>query len=82
LYEFRIRSRVFRWYGQLRALEQRMETEGADRAQIAQELDVLEERAGRISVPLSYADELYALRNNISLVRGKLKERPASADLR
>jgi ABC-type nitrate/sulfonate/bicarbonate transport system substrate-binding protein len=72
LYAFRIRSRVFRWYGQLRAIEHRMETQGADRAQIAQELDALAQRAARISVPLSYADELYALRNNINLVRGKL----------
>jgi TRAP-type uncharacterized transport system substrate-binding protein len=75
LYEFRIRSRVFRWYGQLRAIELQMETEGAEPAQFAQELDALEEKVGRISVPLSYADELYALRNNINLVRRRLEER-------
>jgi len=39
------------------------------------------EKAGRISVPLSYADELYALRNNINLVRRKLEESQASGGL-
>jgi len=76
LYEFRIRSRVFRWYGQLRAIENQMQEGDADPAQLAQELDSLEQRAGRVSVPLSYADELYALRNNINLVRRKLEASP------
>jgi hypothetical protein len=72
LYQFRIRSRVFRWYGQLRAIEGRMQ-EGAGReGELAKELDQLDERVGRIHVPLSYADELYALRQNIRLVRERL----------
>ena len=75
LYQFRIRSRVFRWYGQLRAIEQQMDAGGAEPTHLAQELNALEEKVGRVSVPLSYADELYALRNNIGLVRRKLAER-------
>jgi len=77
LYEFRIRSRVFRWYGQLRAIELQMQTDAANPAHLAQELDALDDKVGRISVPLSYADELYALRNNINLVRRKLEGMPA-----
>ena len=72
LYQFRIRSRVFRWYAQLRAIEQRMQEDGADRAELAKELQELDARVGRIAVPLSYADELYALRQNIQLVRGRV----------
>src|SRR6185369_11806908 len=75
LYQFRIRSRVFRWYGQLRAIEQQMDAGDAERGQLAKELDALEEKVGRISVPLSYADELYALRSNIALVRRKLPDK-------
>jgi hypothetical protein len=75
LYEFRIRSRVFRWYAQLRALELQMQEPQADPARIAQDLDSLEQRVAGIHVPLSYVDELYALRNNIDLVRGKLTAR-------
>ena len=75
LYEFRIRSRVFRWYGQLREIENRMQSHDGDPAQLAQELEQLDEKVGKVSVPLSYADELYALRNNIGTVRRKLQER-------
>jgi hypothetical protein len=77
LYEFRIRSRVFRWYGQLRAIENQMQAQPVDPAHLAEQLDALEDKAGRISVPLSYADELYALRNNINLVRSKLENMSA-----
>ena len=78
LYQFRIRSRVFRWYAQLRTLELQMHADGADPARIARELDALEQKVAAIHVPLSYADELYALRSNINLVRGKLDARPAA----
>ena len=42
-----------------------------------EELDALEQRVARVVVPLSYADELYALRANINLVRGRLAAAPA-----
>jgi hypothetical protein len=69
LYQFRIRSRVFRWYAQLREIENRLQAQPDEAKGMVQELDALDERVGRISVPLSYADELYALRNNIDTVR-------------
>lgn len=72
LYEFRVRSRIFRWYGQLRDIEMRSENE--DSAILLRALDELESRAEKITVPLSYTDELYALRNNIQLVRKKLQK--------
>jgi len=71
LYQFRIRSRVFRWYGQLRDIENRLHAQPQEAGEVARELDALDDRVGRISVPLSYADELYALRNNIDAVRRK-----------
>ena len=72
LYAFRVRSRVFRWYGQLRALEDRWETGSAQTPELLEELKTLENRVEKVIVPLSYADELYALRNHIELVRQKL----------
>jgi hypothetical protein len=72
LYEFRIRSRVFRWYGQLRDIENRAGNSAESAQELADELNRLETRVGKIIVPLSYADELYALRNHIELVRKKL----------
>ena len=71
VYQFRIRSRVFRWYGQLRDIENRLAAQPQGTAEAMRELDALDERVGRISVPLAYAEELYALRNNIDVVRRK-----------
>ena len=71
LYAFRVRSRIFRWYGQLRNIEVRIESD--DHHTLLQELKQLENRAEKVSVPLSYTDELYALRSNINLVRNKLQ---------
>ena len=76
LYAFRVRSRIFRWYAQLRDIENRIE-QAADLKNsqtLLQELNNLEQRAEKIAVPLSYTDELYALRGNIGLVRRKLQK--------
>ena len=71
LYRFRVRSRVFRWYRQLRRIEDHIGER--DRKELSNELDNLEARVKRIAVPLSYADELYALRSHIDMVRIKLR---------
>ena len=39
---------------------------------LALALDALEAQVLKVSVPLAYADELYALRNHIQMVRGRL----------
>ena len=70
LYTFRVRSRIFKWYGQLRDIEMRIASE--DNNALLKELDQLESRAEKVTVPLSYTNELYALRSNIHLVRKKL----------
>jgi TRAP-type uncharacterized transport system substrate-binding protein len=78
LYAWRIRSRVYRWYGQLRAVEQAIENAPEDRCaevQAAQlkRLDEIEQRVNHISIPLSYADALYGLRSHINLVRQRVR---------
>ena len=77
LYTFRIRSRVFRWYAELRDIEQRHESTQEEAAatpvqDLLEQLDDMERKVEKVVVPLSYTDELYALRNNIHLVRKKL----------
>ena len=71
LYQFRIRSRIFRWYAQLREVEDAIDKRPA--AELLQDLGVIEERVGNVSVPLSYADELYSLRSHIQMVRRRLR---------
>ncbi len=72
LYEFRIRSRVFRWYRQLREIEDALRKKTTSPAELLDELNKLEAKAQHITVPLSYADELYSLRSHIQLVRQRL----------
>jgi TRAP transporter TAXI family solute receptor len=82
LYVWRIRSRVYRWYGELRIIEQALEHEqdGAAAGQASrdygaelQQLAELEEKVNQISVPLSFADGLYDLRAHIHLVREQVR---------
>jgi TRAP-type uncharacterized transport system substrate-binding protein len=80
LYEFRIRSRVFRWYRQLREIEDAAALSPARHAQLLPQLDELEHRVEKVSVPLSYAEELYALRGHIDLVRKKLQGSTPNAE--
>ena len=77
LYEFRIRSRVFRWYARLRAVE----TNADQRSSVAllAELDQIEAHVGQIKVPLSYTDGLYALRSHIQMVRQQVQAGPPPA---
>ena len=72
LYAFRVRSRVFRWYGELRHIEERLEAGTSTRAELLEELNQLEMHAEKVIVPLSYTDELYTLRHHIGLVRARL----------
>lgn len=76
LYEFRVRSRIFRWYGQLRRIEDALSDGDRDRAELLRDLDELDSRVERIAVPLSHTDALYALRSHIRLVRNRAEPRP------
>ena len=72
LYQFRIRSRIFRWYRQLREIEEAQKSDFGAAAELLERLNRLETKAQSIAVPLSYTDELYSLRSHIQLVRERL----------
>jgi TRAP-type uncharacterized transport system substrate-binding protein len=78
LYEFRIRSRIFRWYAQLRDIEVSAGAADAQPVRLLQRLDALDAKVEHIHVPLSYADELYALRSHIEMVRTRLRTATAA----
>ena len=84
LYVWRIRSRVYRWYGQLRTVEQELEAargEGRDAvcAGLLKRLDEIEEMVNQISIPLAFADGLYGLRSHINFVRQRVTNAMAPA---
>jgi uncharacterized protein (DUF486 family) len=66
-----VRARIYRWYGQLKFLEQAYMTAPASRPHAAwlEELEQLEVRVNRIRTPLAFANQLYVLREHIALVR-------------
>jgi TRAP transporter TAXI family solute receptor len=71
LYSWRIRSRIYRWYGILIALERTLLSQhsGPERAETLKKLDDIEAAVNRMKIPLSYADQFYVLRDHISFVR-------------
>ncbi|MES2128548.1 MAG: TAXI family TRAP transporter solute-binding subunit [Pseudomonadota bacterium] len=77
LYVWRIRSRVYRWYGQLRAVEQELDQVAPAQRQavcqaLLERLDHIEARVNHLSVPLSFADAWYGLRSHIKFVRERV----------
>ena len=70
LYTFRVRSRVFRWYRQLREVENAIGRRPND--ELLRELEEIERHVEHVNVPLSYADELYSLRTHIRMVAERL----------
>ena len=77
LYDWLMRSKVLRMYGELRLLEDEMANargSGRDMREMITQLDRLEEQANHLRVPVAYASMLYMLRNHIDLVREGLKK--------
>lgn len=76
LYRWRVRSRIYRYYGALIAVERgamRVTSEDERRALVI-ELDYIEESLDTLKLPLAYADALYVLREHVSFVRARLNE--------
>ncbi|HTP62741.1 MAG TPA: TAXI family TRAP transporter solute-binding subunit [Burkholderiales bacterium] len=73
LYNFRIRSRIFRWYRDLRLIEDDMGQKSVPVQELLAKLEKLDAKVEHVSVPLSYTDELYSLRGHIAMVRERLR---------
>jgi TRAP-type uncharacterized transport system substrate-binding protein len=80
LITLRLRSRIYRWYAHLRAIEQALEAPSPDLPALRERLERLDAQTERIGVPLSFTGELYDLRAHIHLVRKRiLAPRPGGA---
>ena len=77
LYQFRIRKRIFRWYAQLREVEHAIGKRPA--AELLADLGAIEARVEEVTVPLSYADELYSRRSHIQMVETRLRATASEA---
>jgi TRAP-type uncharacterized transport system substrate-binding protein len=81
LYTWRIRSRLFRRYGELMALERSAmdATRPQERQQLIQRLDDVERAVNNTKMPLAFADQVYVLREHIRFVRDKLAQGSVAA---
>jgi hypothetical protein len=79
LYDWLMRSKILRMYGELRLLEGEMANAhgGRHTSEMIARLDRLEEEANHTRVPVTYASMLYGLRDHIDLVREALKKHAA-----
>lgn len=74
IYNWRVRSKVFRCYGDLKFLEDdlRRSYDPLRHQDYVARLDRIEDDASTRSIPLAFTDLLYTLREHINLVREKL----------
>jgi hypothetical protein len=82
LYGWRVRSRVYRWYGELKFLEREIQDD-ADRhtpAEWLARIDRLEARVHRVKTPNAFANQLFILREHINLVRRNVERRAAGTE--
>jgi TRAP-type uncharacterized transport system substrate-binding protein len=76
LYDWVMRSKIARIYGELRFLEDEIidaRRTGGDMSAMVGRLDQLEGQANQLRIPVAYASMLYILRNHIDIVRGRLQ---------
>ncbi|MGV6809193.1 MAG: TAXI family TRAP transporter solute-binding subunit [bacterium] len=80
IYRWRIRSKIYRWYGELKQVDGQLDSfdlETIDE-QIANLKRLHNELAKEVSLPLSYMSEFYALRLHTDHILNRLKEHRAS----
>ncbi len=77
IYTWRVRSKVFRCYGELKFLEDDLKNhfDPVKLGDYRLRLDALEEEAVQLHVPLGFTDLVYTLREHVNLVRGILEKR-------
>ncbi|HEY2019649.1 TAXI family TRAP transporter solute-binding subunit [Paraburkholderia sp.] len=78
LYRWRVRSRIYRYYGSLIAIERHAlaGATGDERAQLLARLDEIEAALNNLRMPLAYADGFYVLREHVGFVRSRLTAAP------
>ncbi len=74
LYRWRVRSRIYKWYGALMAIEREIlaDPTPAHKKEILKRLDEIRESVNDLRTPLAFADQLFVLREHIGGVRRRL----------
>ena len=74
LYRWRMRLRLLRWYRALLILEEGLvgHITAEKHAELIERLNEIEETVNNLKVPASFADQFYALRSHVAIVRERL----------
>ncbi|MGH7927692.1 MAG: TAXI family TRAP transporter solute-binding subunit [Candidatus Binatia bacterium] len=77
LYNWRIRSKIYRWYAAVREIDLKLQNEATpgEAGSLGNQLRQLEHEVSSVSVPLSYAGELYHLRLHIGFLQQEVEKR-------
>lgn len=78
IYRWRTRRKIYRWYSELRVIENAVRRHSGDTATHAARLDRLEQQVDRLRVPAAYSAELYNMIAHIQLVRDLLRGAPSN----
>lgn len=80
LYSWRVRSRIYRWYGLLISLERQLLSQQSteERTETLRRLDQIEAGVNGMKIPLAYADQFYVLRDHIRFVRERYAQGSAA----
>lgn len=79
IYRWRVRSRIYRWYARLKEVELALDEEQGEEKleELLERLDKVEQSVNRINTPLAYSDNLYLFKQNVDLVRARVRWRLA-----
>ena len=75
LYAWRIRRRIYRWYGELKYLEIQVQSENPEESKedILKQLNEIEHKVTHAVIPLPFSEHAYMLKEHIDLVRRKVQ---------
>ena len=77
LYTWRVRSRIYRRYGELKFIEAEVEADSSRRTpeEWLRRVDAIERDVNRLPMPLAFTDMVYTMRLHIGLVRQAIEKR-------
>lgn len=80
IYNWRMTSRVNRWYKELAALDDQLTAHSVSRKEAHGRLDAIEHSVEQVSVPAGFASSAYTLRTHIDYLRRKVDGRAKDED--
>jgi TRAP transporter TAXI family solute receptor len=81
LYNWRVKSRIYKRYGELKFIEAELDADPARLSRDAwlKRVDTIEQDVNHLPMPLAFSDMIYTLRSHIGLVREAIGKKTTSA---